>query len=674
MSVQQKSVDTIRIISSEAIQKANSGHPGICIGAAPIGFELFSDFLRFSYKNPKWDNRDRFVLSAGHGSMLLYSLLHLFGYDLTMDDIKNFRQLGSRTPGHPEYGKTAGVETSTGPLGQGLGNAVGLAVAEAYLAAKFNKPEFPVVDHFTYCLCGDGCLEEGIGYESCSFAGAQKLGKLILLYDSNNMTIEGNIDCTFSEDIPTRFAAQGWQVLRVDDANNLLLLRAAIKKAQSDLTRPTVIICKTVIGYGSPLADSPDVHGAPMGEENLAKTKEFFGWEEEPFTVPADVKEYCKKIADEKLKYEEEWNELFAKYEQAYPELAAEYKRFMGGIEPDFKKIEGLFDYSAPEATRASGGKALAKISQLMPNIMSGSADLAPSTKTELKGAGYFSPENRLGRNIHYGIREHAMAAICNGIQLHGGLQALCSTFFSFADYMKAGIRMSALMNIPVIYVMTHDSIGVGEDGPTHQPMEQLISLRSIPNIKVFRPCDGRETAAAYVSALTQSNPTAIVLTRQNLPQYPGTGLKALLGGYVLSDCEGTPDVILIGTGSEIELCMGAKDILASKGRKVRVVSMPCMEEFERQTQEYKDSVLPPAVKARVCVEAASHFAWYKYSGDCGEVIAMHSFGTSGPAKQLFEYFGFTKENVAEKAELSISKAAAQFNAYAAAVKASEKK
>ncbi len=674
MSVQQKSVDTIRIISSEAIQKANSGHPGICIGAAPIGFELFSDFLRFSYKNPKWDNRDRFVLSAGHGSMLLYSLLHLFGYDLTMDDIKNFRQLGSRTPGHPEYGKTAGVETSTGPLGQGLGNAVGMAVAEAYLAAKFNKPEFPVVDHFTYCLCGDGCLEEGIGYESCSFAGAQKLGKLILLYDSNNMTIEGNIDCTFSEDIPTRFAAQGWQVLRVDDANNLLLLRAAIKKAQSDLTRPTVIICKTVIGYGSPLADSPDVHGAPMGEENLAKTKEFFGWKEEPFTVPADVKEYCKKIADEKLKYEEEWNELFAKYEQAYPELAAEYKRFMGGIEPDFKKIEGLFDYSAPEATRASGGKALAKISQLMPNIMSGSADLAPSTKTELKGAGYFSPENRLGRNIHYGIREHAMAAICNGIQLHGGLQALCSTFFSFTDYMKAGIRMSALMNIPVIYVMTHDSIGVGEDGPTHQPMEQLISLRSIPNIKVFRPCDGRETAAAYVSAFTQSNPTAIVLTRQNLPQYPGTGLKALLGGYVLSDCEGTPDVILMGTGSEIELCMGAKDILASKGRKVRVVSMPCMEEFERQTQEYKDSVLPPAVKARVCVEAASHFAWYKYSGDCGEVIAMHSFGTSGPAKQLFEYFGFTKENVAEKAELSISKAAAQFNAYAAAVKASEKK
>ena len=656
MSVQQKSVDTIRIISTEAIQKANSGHPGICIGAAPIGYELFSDFLRFSYKNPRWDNRDRFVLSAGHGSMLLYSLLHLFGYDVTMDDIKNFRQLGSRTPGHPEYGKTDGVETSTGPLGQGLANAVGMAVAEAHLAARFNKPGYPVVDHFTYCLCGDGCLEEGIGYEACSFAGAQKLGKLILLYDRNNMTIEGKIDCTFNEDIPTRFAAQGWQVIRVSDANNLYALRSAIKRAQNDLSRPSVIICNTIIGYGSPLADSPDVHGAPMGEENVRKTKEFFGWNEEPFTVPADVKEHCKKIADYKLKYEREWNEMFERYEKAYPVFAALYKQFMSGSAQDLRNIEGLFEFEKPEATRASGGTVLARISPVLPNIMSGSADLAPSTKTEIKGAGYFSPDNRLGRNIHYGIREHAMAAICNGIQLHGGLHALCSTFFSFADYMKAGIRMSALMNIPVIYVMTHDSIGVGEDGPTHQPMEQLISLRSIPGIKVFRPCDGRETAAAYVSAFSGSAPTAIILTRQNLPQYPGTGLGALKGGYVLSDCEGKPDVILIGTGSEIELCMGAKDILASKGRKVRVVSMPCMEEFERQSAEYKESVLPRSVRARVCVEAASHFAWYQYSGDCGEVVCMKTFGTSGPAKQLFEYFGFTKENVAESAEHSMAR------------------
>ena len=660
MSVQQKSVDTIRIISAEAIQKANSGHPGICIGAAPIGYELFSEFLRFSYKNPKWDNRDRFVLSAGHGSMLLYSLLHLFGFDVTMDDIKNFRQLGSRTPGHPEYGKTDGVETSTGPLGQGIGNAVGMALAEAHLAARFNKPDYPVVDHFTYCICGDGCLEEGISYEACSFAGTQKLGKLILLYDRNNITIEGKIDVTFTEDIPTRFAAQGWQVIRVDDANNLLTLRAAIKKAQSDLTRPSIIICKTIIGYGTPLADSADIHGAPMGEANLEKMRQFFKWEEEPFVVPDDVKENCMAIAEEKLKDEQAWNELFAKYEAAYPELAAQYKMFMSGMAPDFKNIEGLFDFKAPEATRASGGKVLNKISAAMPNIMSGSADLSSSTKTELKGESYFAPDCREGRNIHFGVREHAMAAICNGIQLHGGLQALCSTFFSFTDYMKAGIRMSALMEIPVIYVMTHDSIGVGEDGPTHQPMEQLISLRSVPGLKVFRPCDGRETAAAYISALTQSSPTVIVLSRQNLPQYEGTGIKALLGGYVLSDCEGTPDVLLIGTGSEVELCMGAKELLAAKNIKARVISMPSMEEFEKQTPEYKESVLPHNVRARVCVEAGSHFSWYKYSGECGEIVAMQTFGTSGPAKKVFEHFGFTKENVAEKAELSIQKAAAE--------------
>ena len=585
--------------------------------------------------------------------------LHLFGFGVTMDDIKNFRQLGSRTPGHPEYGRTPGVETSTGPLGQGIANAVGMAVAEAHLAARFNKPGYPVVDHFTYCLCGDGCLEEGIGYEACSFAGAQKLGKLILLYDSNDITIEGKIDGTFSEDVPTRFAAQGWQVIRVRDANNLFALRSAIKRAQHDLSRPSIIICKTVIGYGSPLAGSADVHGAPMGEDNLKKTKEFFGWTEQPFTVPADVKEHCRQIAERKLKYERDWNDMYARYERAYPVFAALYKQFMSGSRPDIKNIEGLFDFEKPEATRASGGKVLAKLSPVMANIMSGSADLAPSTKTELKGAGYFLPENRAGKNIHYGIREHAMAGICNGIQLHGGLQALCSTFFSFTDYMKAGIRMSALMNIPVIYVMTHDSIGVGEDGPTHQPMEQLISLRSIPGIKVFRPCDGRETAAAYVSALSGSCPTAIILSRQNLPQYPGTGLKALRGAYVLSDCEGTPDAILIGTGSEVELCMGAKDILSAKGRKVRVVSMPCIEEFEKQSAEYKESVLPRGVRARVCVEAGSHFSWYPYSGDCGEVVCMKTFGTSGPAKQVFEHFGFTKENVAAKAELSMRKAAA---------------
>ena len=653
MSVKAKSVDTIRILSAEAIQKANSGHPGICMGAAPVGYELFAEHLSFSYKNPKWDNRDRFILSAGHGSMLLYSLLHLFGYDITIEDIKNFRQFGSRTPGHPEYGKTAGVETSTGPLGQGVGNAVGMALAESFLAATFNKPGYPVVDHYTYVLCGDGCLQEGLSYEACSFAGTQKLGKLILLYDKNNITIEGSIDSTFSEDTATRFAAQGWQVIRVKDANNLASLNKAIELAKSDLTRPSFIICNTVIGYGSPIANSADVHGAPMGEENLKKTKEYFNWTYAPFEVPADVKEHCLAIAEEKLKAEEEWNKLFEKYSTAYPELAQKYKDYMQGFEPDFKDIIDRMDFSKPEATRSSGGRVLNEIAKEMPNLLSGSADLSPSTKTEIKGAGYFSPENRTGRNIHFGIREHAMAAICNGVHLHGGLRILCSTFFSFSDYMKGGMRMSALMNIPVIYVMTHDGIGVGEDGPTPQPIEHILALRAVPDLKVIRPCDGRETAAAYVAAFTQNSPTVLVLSRQNLGQHEGTGLKLLTGGYVLSDVK-KPEVILMGSGSEIDICMGAKELLAKDGVRARVVSMPCMEEFERQTAEYRESVLPRSVKARVCVEAASHYAWYKYAGDCGEVVAMKSFGISGPAKTLYKHFGFTPENVAKAAKLSI--------------------
>lgn len=657
MSITNKCVDTIRVLSAEAIQRANSGHPGMCMGAAPIGFELYSDFLNFSYKNPNWDNRDRFVLSAGHGSMLLYSLLHMFGFDVTKEDLMNFRQLGSRTPGHPEYGKTQGVETSTGPLGQGIGNAVGFAVAEAHLAALFNRPEYPIVDHYTYVLCGDGCLEEGLGYEACSFAGAQQLGKLILLYDRNNITIEGDISVTFTEDIATRFAAQGWQVLRVPDATNLNVLKMAIKKAKSDLTRPSIVICNTEIGYGSPLVGSADSHGAPLGELNLQKTKEFFNWTTKPFDVPADVKAYCLDIAESKLEAEEKWNELFEAYERTYPELAAQYKQYMKGFSVDFSQIPELSDFEKPEATRASGGKILNAIAKHIPNLMSGSADLAPSTKTELKGKGYFSPANREGCNIHFGVREHAMAAICNGITLHGGLRALCSTFFSFSDYMKCGVRMSALMNIPVIYVFTHDSIGVGEDGPTHQPMEQLISLRSIPNLKVFRPCDGRETAAAYVSAFTQKSPTALILSRQNLNQHKGSDMKAVAGGYILDDCIGTPDVILIGTGSEIDLCVNAKKTLESEGIRTRVVSMPCMEEFEKQASEYKEYVLPVKVKARVCVEAASHFAWYQYSRDYGEVIAMKTFGVSAPAGKLFEYFGFTAENVVAAAKRSLERA-----------------
>lgn len=658
MDLAKKSVDAVRVLSAEAITRANSGHPGICLGAAPIGYELFADFLNYSYKNPKWDNRDRFVLSAGHGSMLLYSLLHLFGYDVTIDDIKEFRQFGSKTPGHPEYGVTDGVEVTTGPLGQGIGNAVGFAVAEAHLAAMFNRPDFPIVDHFTYVLCGDGCLEEGLGYEACSFAGTQKLGKLILLYDRNNITIEGSINTTFAEDPATRFAAQGWQVLRVNDANNLSLLKAALNRAKGDLTRPSVIICNSVIGYGSPAAGSADAHGTPLSEENLAKTKESLNWTEEPFTVPDDVRQHCLSLADEKLEKETEWNKLFAKYSEEYPELAAKYKKFMSGADPDFGDLNEIFNFPKPEATRVSGGKVLNRLAGQITNLMSGSADLSPSTKTELKGKGYFSPDNRGGCNIHFGIREHAMGAICNGIQLHGGLRVACSTFFTFSDYMRGAVRMSAIMNIPVVYVFTHDSIGVGEDGPTHQPVEQLVSLRATPNLKVFRPCDGKETAAAFMSAFTNTHPTAIILSRQNVPQYTSTGLAAMTGGYTISDYDETPDVLLISTGAEVELCVGAQDLLAQEGIKARIVSMPCFEEFEQQTEEYRAHVLPPEVKARVCIEAASPYSWYKYAGSYGEVIAMHTFGKCGKYNQLFEHFGFTKENIAEKAKESMAKVA----------------
>lgn len=653
MSVQKKSIDAIRVLSAEAIERANSGHPGICLGAAPIGYELFAETMNYSYKNPQWDNRDRFILSAGHGSMLLYSLLYLFGFGVTKEEIMNFRQLGSRTAGHPEYRKIPGIETSTGPLGQGLANAVGFAVAEAHLAAIFNRENYNVVDHYTYVLTGDGCLEEGIGYEACSFAGTQKLGKLILLYDSNDITIEGDIKTTFSEDVATRFLAQGWQVIRVNDANNLSALKVAIERAKADLTRPSVIICKTKIGYGSPLEGSEKSHGAPLGQENVDRLREKLGWTEAPFEVPEEVKAHCLAIAEEKCKAEEEWNELFKRYDEAYPMLAAQYRQFKKGS-VDFETVGNLYSFDKPEATRSCGGKILNKIFGATHNIMSGSADLAPSTKTELKGSEYFSPEHREGCNIHFGIREHAMSAICNGIQLHGGLRAVCSTFFSFADYMKPGIRMSALMGLPVIYVMTHDSIGVGEDGPTHQPMEQLVMLRSIPGINVFRPCDGKETTAAFISAFQSDKPTVIVESRQNLPIYENSGEGALKGGYVLEDCEETPEVLLIANGSEMQICTEAKKLLEEDGIRARVVSLPCMEIFDAQSEEYKDSVIPKSVKARVCVEAASHFAWYKYCRDYGELITMTSFGTSGKAADLFKYYGFTAENVVEKAKLSI--------------------
>ena len=657
MNVREQAVNTIRVLSAEAIQKANSGHPGLPLGSAPIGYTIFADFLKFNPKDPKWDNRDRFILSAGHGSMLLYSLLYLFGYDISMEDIKNFRQLGYKTPGHPEYGHTPGVETTTGPLGQGIGNAVGMALAEAHLAAIFNREGFPILDHYTYALCGDGCLEEGISYEACSFAGTHKLGKLILFYDDNDITIEGDTDVTFTEDVGMRFKAQGWQVLKVDDANDMEAIKRAVRKAKAETEKPSLIICKSIIGYGSPLAGSADCHGAPLGAENLKKLKENLGWEYEPFEVPQEVAEYCNAIGRKGVARQGKWKRLFKEYEAAYPELAALYKQYMSNELPDLKNDADLFDFPKADATRGTSSTVLNKLAERIPNLIGGSADLAPSNKSNMKKYAAFSAEDKSGSNIHFGIREHAMAAITNGMQLHGGLRAYCATFFIFTDYMKNAMRLSALMHLPVTYILTHDSIGVGEDGPTHEPVEQLIGLRSMPNMKVFRPADGKETTAAWISALTGNAPTCLVLTRQNLPQYENSGLEALKGGYILADSEKkVPDVLLIASGSEVEQCMKAKDILKTKGVDARVVSMPCMEEFEKQPQAYKDEVLPPEVKARVCVEAGSPYSWYKYAGDCGEIIGMSTFGASAPANKLFEMFGFTADNVVEKAFRSLNK------------------
>jgi transketolase len=661
-NVQQTTINALRILSAEAIQKANSGHPGMPLGAAPIAYTLFQKHLHFSTTNLKWDNRDRFILSAGHSSALLYSLFHLYGFGITKEDLMSFRQLGSLTPGHPEYGHTAGVETTTGPLGQGIANAVGMAIAEAHLAAKYNRKGFDVVDHYTYALCGDGCLEEGISYEACAFAGAHKLGKLILFYDNNDISIEGKLGYAFKEDVEKRFEAQGWQVLKVDLLSNpddVSLIDEAIVKAKANKQQPSVIICKTHIGFGSPLENSEKCHGAPLGEANLQATKEKLGWTAEPFTAPEEVYAHCAVAEKKGALAEEVWNNMFGRYAEDYPALAAEYKQAMSGEIPDLTKDEDLFSFDKPLATRQTSSVVLNKLAAKLPGLMGGSADLGPSNLTVLKDTeentyGDFSPENYAGRNMHFGIREHAMAAMCNGMQLHGGINAYCATFFIFTDYCKNAMRLSALMHLPVIYVMTHDSIGVGEDGPTHEPVEQLIALRSIPNMKVYRPADGKETAAAYISALTGNKPTVLALTRQPLPQYENSGLAALKGGYVLEDCEGTPDVLLIGTGSEVELCVKAKAALAEEGIQARVVSMPCMEEFEKQDEAYKNSVLPRSVRARVCVEAGSSYSWYRYAGDYGRIVGMDTFGASAPAKTLFAYFGFTVENVVAKAKESI--------------------
>ncbi|MEF9989889.1 MAG: transketolase [Christensenellaceae bacterium] len=652
--IDKTAINTIRFLSAEAIQKANSGHPGLPIGAAPAAYTLWSKHLKHNPKNPQWQNRDRFILSAGHASMLLYSLLHIFDYGVSIDDIKNFRQWESKTPGHPEFGQTVGVEATSGPLGQGLAMAVGFAMAEAHLAAEFNKPKYNVVDHYTYALTGDGCLQEGVASEASSLAGTLELGKLIVLYDKNNITIEGDIDVTFSEDVKKRYKAYGWQVLEVADGNeDIKAISDAIEEAKAEKKKPSLIIINTAIGYGCPAKQgSAGCHGAPLGQENIDAMKKNLGWEhKEPFFVPEEVKKHIAELQEVYTQEEKQWNDLFAKYCKAYPELAAKYDAFFKPVPQSIFDNDEYWTFDEkPIATRQSSGEVLNRIAKKLPQLMGGSADLAPANNSLMKERDYFSAENRLGTNIHFGIREFAMAAVCNGMALHGGVVPYCATFLVFSDYLKGAIRMSALMKLPVTYVFTHDSIGVGEDGATHEPIEHLAALRATPGVYMFRPADSHETAAAYQFALTKSAPTAIALTRQPLPLYKQTGKGALKGGYILKDGGKTPDIILIGTGSEVELCMNAAEVLASKKINARVVSMPCMDLFEEQDAAYKESVIPNNIRKRMVVEAGTSFGWAKYVGLDGGYVTVDTFGASAPAKTLFEKFGFSTENVVAKA------------------------
>lgn len=652
MNIDMKSVNAIRVLSADAIQKANSGHPGLPLGSAAMAYELWAKHMKHNPADPNWANRDRFILSGGHGSALLYSLLHLFGYGLTIDDMKNFRQLGSKTPGHPEYGHTVGVEATTGPLGAGMAMAVGMAMAENHLAAKFNKEGYPVVDHYTFVLGGDGCMMEGISYEAFSLAGSLGLGKLIVLYDSNNISIEGNTNIAFRENVQERFRAFGFQTLLVKDGNDLEEISKAIEEAKADTTRPTMIEVKTKIGFGCPAKEGKaSAHGEPLGAENVAALRKNLGWDiEESFVIPQDVYDNCKKIAEANAKEEEAWNAMFADYAQKYPEMKELWDTYH-----DKKRAEKLWDnaefWKVPEkaeATRSLSGKLINIMKEELPNMFGGAADLAPSTKTYMADMGDYSKENPSGNNIHFGIRELAMAAIGNGIALHGGLRPFVSTFFVFSDYVKPMARLSALMGLPLTYVLTHDSIGVGEDGPTHEPIEQLAMFRAMPNFTVYRPADATETAAAwYYAATSEKTPTALVLSRQNLPQLEGSGREALKGGYVVAkETKAVPDAIVIATGSEVQLGIEAKKILAEEGVDIRVVSMPSMDVFEQQSQEYKEEILPKNVRARVAVEALSGFGWDKYTGLDGEIISMKSFGASAPGNLLFEHFGITTEAV----------------------------
>ena len=656
-SIDDKAVNTIRFMAVDAVEKANSGHPGLPMGGAVMAYTLWTRFMKHCPDYPDWSDRDRFVLSAGHGSMLLYALLHLSGYSLSLDEIRNFRQWGSKTPGHPEYGYAPGVETTTGPLGQGFANAVGMAIAERRLAAEFNRPGFPLVDHFTYVYAGDGCMMEGITSEAASLAGHLQLGKLICLYDDNRITIDGATEITFTEDTGKRFEAYGWQVLKVEDGNRIELIEEAIAAAREEKDRPSLIMVRTEIGYGAPNKQgTSDAHGSPLGREEAALAKQRLKWPLEPdFFVPSDVSAYFSKQKEILMAVKQEWDVLYADYRRQHPDMAGRWETWHSGQVPE--ELAGdprLWQFGDKAvATRVASGQVMQVLAEYLPNMIGGSADLNASTKTHLKGSGYFQAGNPAGSNIHFGVREHAMAAILSGLSLHGGLRPFGSTFLVFFDYMKPAVRLSALMGLPVVFIYTHDSVAVGEDGPTHQPVEQLANLRSIPNMHVLRPADGAETAAAWLHILQRRcGPSALILSRQNLPQLQGSGVEALKGGYIIGrEKGGKPDLILIASGSELHLALEAQQALQDQGHSVRVVSMVSRELFLAQDDLYREEVLPAAVEKRLIIEAALPMGWERIAGAKGVVIGIDHFGASAPGEVVMEKRGISVAAILSRTE-----------------------
>jgi transketolase len=653
--IDQLGVNTIRTLSIEAIQKANSGHPGLPMGAAPMAYALWTKHLNVNPATSlNWANRDRFILSAGHGSAMLYSLLHLAGYKVTIDDLKSFRQWESKTPGHPEFLHTDGVEATSGPLGQGISTSVGMAMAEAHLAATYNRDSFDVMDHYTYALCGDGDLMEGVSAEASSMAGHMKLGKLIVLYDSNDISLDGPTSKAFTENVGARYEAYGWQHILVEDGNDLEAISKAIDEAKAETDKPSLVEIKTVIGFGSPKEGTSAVHGAPLGEDGISVAKAVYGWEYPDFTVPEEVSNRFKEqINDKGAKAEANWNAMFANYEKTHPELAKQFKAaFAGELPENWEASLPVYEEGTAQASRVSSKDAIQAISKAVPNIWGGSADLSGSNNTTIADEPEFQPGSYEGRNIWFGVREFAMASAMNGIHLHGGTRIYGGTFFVFTDYSRPAVRMSAIQGLPVVYVLTHDSVAVGEDGPTHEPIEQLASVRCMPNVQVIRPADGNETSAAWIQALeTKNKPTILVLSRQNLPVLPNSKDMAkegvAKGGYVISKAESdTPDGILIATGSEVNLAVQAQKDLKEQGKDVSVVSLPSFDLFEAQDEAYKESVLPKAVKKRVAIEAASPFGWERYIGSEGKMIGIDHFGASAPGDYVLEQFGFTVENV----------------------------